>query len=165
MNSCKEYVLDDLTAVVAIPVYNIDAADPASPVNRLTPTIRSDDFSPAYGYSIVIGRRITVAGDSIDLVPIVMHTGKAKDDESDSVTGRNHTVTVSCEVDDRDGAVWAPLLTLERSPRHLLLTFRDGTRAFVSATRDTYVCTVERSGAKTTVQFKVHNIMGIQLIV
>lgn len=163
MNSCREYALDDLTAVTAIPIGNIAASDPASAVNSLTPTIRSASFSPSLAGAITIGTLPAMQGG--DLIPIRRGTGKAKDDESDSVAGRGHTVTVSCEVDDRDGAVWAPLLTLERSPRHLILTFRGGARAFVSATQDSYLCTVERDGAKTSVQFRVQNLMGIQLIV
>ena len=91
-------------------------------------------------------------------------TGKAKDDESDSVAGRMHTVTVTCEVDDREFEVWDHLLTLERTYRHLILTFRDNSRAFVSSTQDTYLCSVERDGAKTTVTFRIQNLMGIQRV-
>ena len=155
--SCKEYQLDDLMAITAVPVANISASDPSSPVNRIGATVPS--FSPSLAGAITIG--LHPGAD----IPIVRDTGKAKDDESDSVAGRLHTVAVTCEVDDRDGAVWAPLLTLERSQRHLLLTFRGGARAFVSATRDTYICTVERNGAKTSVSFRIQNLMGIQLMV
>lgn len=155
--SCKEYQLDDLMAITAVPVANISAASAMSPVNALTPTVAS--FTPTMTGAIAIGMQ---PGADI---PIMRDTGKAKDDESDSVSGRLHTVSVSCEVDDRDGAVWAPLLTLERSPRHLLLTFRGGARAFVSASQYTYVCTVERNGAKTSVAFRIQNLMGIQLMV
>ena len=56
------------------------------------------------------------------------------------------------------------LLKLERTPAHLLLTFRGGIRAFVQGSIDTYHCEVERDGAKTSVQFKVQSLMGIQLI-
>ena len=92
-------------------------------------------------------------------------SGKAKDDENDSVAGRLHTVTVTCEADDRDSDVWNHLLTLERTPSHLLLTFRDSTRAFVSATEDTYLCNVECDGSKTSITLRVQNLMGIQLLV
>lgn len=155
--SCKEYQLDDLMAITAVPIANISASDTASPVNKLTPTVAA--FTPAMTGAITIGMQ---AGADI---PIMRDTGKAKDDESDSVAGRLHTVTVQCEVDDRDGAVWAPLLTLERSQRHLILTFRGGARAFVAASQDTYICTVERNGAKTSVAFRIQNLMGIQLMV
>jgi len=154
--SCKEYQLDDLMAITAVPIANISASDPASPVNKLTPTLAA--FTPTTTGAITIGMQ---AGADI---PIMRDSGKAKDDESDSVAGRLHTVSVSCEVDDRDGAVWAPLLTLERSQRHLILTFRGGARAFVAASQDTYICTVERNGAKTSVAFKIQNLMGIQLM-
>jgi hypothetical protein len=39
------------------------------------------------------------------------------------------------------------------------------THAFVAATRDSYLCEVERNGAKTSVSFRIYNLMGIQLIV
>jgi hypothetical protein len=158
MNSCSEFQLDDLMAVTAVPIANIPATDPSSPVNRLTATVGT--FTPSYSGAITIGRQ----SPGGNLIPIVRDSGKATDDEGDSVAGRLHTVKVSCEADDRDGTVWADLLTLERTPRHLILMFRGGARAFVAATRDTYTCTVERSGAKTSVTFTVKNLMGIQLM-
>lgn len=166
MTNCKEFVLDDLMAITAIPVSDISASEPNSPVNRLTPTIDSDDFTlsdEALRNAIVIGRQPATT-DGV-LIPIKRATGKAKDDESDSVAGRLHTVGVSCEVDDRDAEVWNHLLTLERTPSHLLLMFRGGDRAFVSVTEDTYQCSVERDGAKTSVSFKIQCLMGMQLIV
>ena len=164
MTNCKEFVLDDLMAITAIPVSDISAGDPDSPVNRLTPTIPGEYFNPTMDNAIVIGRQPATT-DGV-LIPIKRMSGKAKDDVSDSVAGRLHTVSVSCEVDDRDAEVWNHLLTLERTPSHLLLTFRDGvTHAFVSATEDTYQCNVERDGAKTSVSFKIQCLMGMQLIV
>lgn len=161
MTNCKEFVLDDLMAVTAIPVSDFS---PGFAAWQLTPTIPSAGFSPTLTRAIVIGQKPAVAGGR--LIPIVKLTGKAKDDETDSVAGRLHKVTVTCQVDDRDGEVWADLLTLERRQSHLLLTFRDGTtRGFVQATGDTYICTVERDGAKTSVAFHIQNTMGIQLIV
>lgn len=100
-----------------------------------------------------------------DYVPIVPMTGKAKDDEGDATAGRLHTVTVSLQADDRDAETWGLLLRLERTPSHLVLTFRDGTRAFVQGTVDTYRCTVERDGAKTSVELRIQCLMGIQRIV
>lgn len=161
MTNCKEFVLDDLMAVTAIPVSDFS---PGFAAWQLTPTIPSAGFSPTLTRAIVIGQKPAVAGGR--LIPIVKLTGKAKDDETDSVAGRLHKVTVTCQVDDRDGGVWADLLTLERRQSHLLLAFRDGTtRGFVQATGDTYICTVERDGAKTSVAFHIQNTMGIQLIV
>ena len=161
MTNCKEFVLDDLMAVTAIPVSDFS---PGFAAWQLTPTIPSAGFSPTITRAIVIGQKPAVAGGR--LIPIVKLTGKAKDDETDSVAGRLHKVAVTCQVDDRDGGVWADLLTLERRQSHLLLTFRDGTtRGFVQATGDTYICTVERDGAKTSVAFHIQNTMGIQLIV
>ena len=159
MNNCKEFALDDLTAVTAIPVADYS---PGTAAWQLRAAIPASDFSPVLTGAIVIGREPAVPGGA--LVPIVRATGKAKDAESDSVAGRLHTVTVTCEADDRDPSAWDVLLRLERTPSHLLLTFRDGTRGFASATRDTYVCEVERSGAKTSVSLRVQDLMGIQLL-
>lgn len=171
MNNCKEFLLDDLMAVTAIPIANISASDATSPVNILTPTIAKAGFSPLLTGAIVIGLQPATIGGP--LVPIRKHTGKTKDDESSSVAGRLHTVTVNCEADDRDiskdtanKTVLDYLLALERTPHHLLLTFRDGiTQAFVSATADTYQCNVERDGSKVSVAFRIQNLMGIQLLV
>ena len=149
MNSCKEFALDDLMAVTAIPVEDYRLGTLSW---QLTPTIPSSAFSPTLSRAITIGQSPAVAGGR--LIPIVKTTGKAKDAEGDSVAGRLHTVTVTCEADDREASVWNHLLALERTPSHLLLTFRDGTRGFVSATRDTYTCEVERNGAKTNVRLR-----------
>lgn len=177
--NCQEYLLDDLTAVTAIPVGDIPAGDLSSAVNSVSPTIAASGFSPSLANAVTVGREmldLTVDGGtgnkSSRLVPIKRFTGKAKDDENDSVAGRIHTVTVTCEADDRNTgkdshgmSVFDYLLALERTPSHLVLTFRDGQRAFVSATEDTYRCTTERDGAKTTVTFRIQNFMGIQLLV
>lgn len=160
MTSCKEFVLDDLMAIIAVPLADFPVGTSAW---QLTPTIPSGSFSPVLGNAVTVGRAPATADGT--LVPIMQKTGKAKDNESDSVAGRLHTVSVACEVDDRDGEVWDSLLELERTPSHLVLSFRGNTRAFVAATEDTYTCNVERDGAKTSVTFKIYNMMGIQLIV
>ena len=150
MTGCSEFILDDVLAVTAIPVTDMPADNPSSPVNSLEPTIRANGFRPVLTHAVTIGLRPATDGGA--LIPVIRHTGKARDEESDSVAGRLHTVTVTCEIDSRDGTVWADLLMLERTPSHLVLTFRDGvTRAFVSASRDTYTCSTGRDGAKTTV--------------
>ena len=159
MYSCKEFVLDDLMAIVAIPVedYNVGAAP-----WQLKAVIPATGFAPNLAHAITIG--LQSAAYHGTLIPIMRSTGKAKDAESDSVAGRKHSVSVQCEADDREASAWNDLLTLERTPSHLLLTFRGGIRAFVQATEDTYKCEVERDGAKTSVAFKVDCLMGIQLI-
>jgi len=164
MTNCKEFVLDDVMAITAIPLANISASSVTSPVNQLSPALPSSAIVPSMlSNSITIGLQPAVLGGT--LIPIMRKSGKAKDDESDSVAGRLHAVTVTCEADDRDSDVWNHLLTLERTPSHLLLTFRDNTRAFVSATEDTYLCNVERDGSKTSITLMVQNLMGIQLLV
>lgn len=171
MNNCKEFILDDVLAVTAIPVGDLPAADVESPVNAITPIIRARDFFPTLTNAITIGLQAATAGGR--LVPVKRHSGKAKDEESDNVAGRLHTVTVNCEVNsramDEDSSGSTPydyLLALERTPSHLLLTFRDGvTRAFVASSQDTYKCTVEHDGSKTSVAFKIQNLYGIQLLV
>lgn len=161
--NCQEYLLDDVMAICAIPIANIPLSDPSSVANCLGPTIRKADFVPSYDGAITIGLQPAVSGGK--LIPIRRTTGKAKDDTSDSVAGRLHTVTVTCDVDDRDGAVWADLLMLERMPSHLRLTFRNQSLAFVSANRDSYLCTVERDGARTTVTLRIQCLMGVQPII
>lgn len=171
MTNCKEFVLDDIMAITAIPVGNIPASSPTSPVNVLAPTIAKSGFNPQLTGSITIGQQASAGGT---LVPIKRQSGKAKDEEGDSVAGRLHTVTVNCEVDERGGELWAPIaalgntpcsLRLERTAHHLLLTFRDGTQGFVAANADTYTCIIERDGAKVSAQFRIQNLMGIQMLV
>ena len=180
MTNCKEFPLDDLMAITAIPVADIPASDTTSPVNTLTPTISRAAFYPTLAHAVTIGRTpldLTPSGGvqnrAACLVPIRRLTGKAKDEESDSVAGRLHTVTATCEADERDGTLWAPVtalsgapcsLHLERTPCHLVLQFRDGTLGFATATPDTYLCTIDRDGAKVNIQFRLQNWLGIQMI-
>lgn len=158
--NCKEFYLDDVMAIVAVPVDDYDFWPYVSP---LQPTIASADFSLPMTNAIVIGQQ--AATDGGELIPIIKLTGKAEDVEDDSVAGRKHTVTVKCEVDDRDHGTWPLLRTLEIAPRHLLLTFRGGEQAFVAASEDTYKFSVSRSGAKTSVQFRIESISGLQIII
>jgi hypothetical protein len=160
MNNCKEYALDDLLAVTAIPVADYGAADKAE---HLKPLIDGNHFTPTLANSITIGLTAAVAGGR--LIPVMRGSGKAKDAEADTVAGRLHTVTVTCEADDRDSMTWDHMLALERTPCHLVLTFRGGTRAFVEATEDTYLCTKERDGSKTSITLRIQDTMGIQMIV
>lgn len=175
MSACKEFFLDDLMAITAIPVtvYNPTAVSGGSPSGitswLLTPVIPKAQFSPTLTRAITIGQQPATGGT---LIPIMRLTGKAKDDESDQTAGRLHKVTVNCQIDDRDLSrdasgmtVLDHLLTLQRTPSHLLLTFRDKSRAFVQASKDTYLCTVDRDGAKTSVQFRIECLMGIQMLV
>ena len=115
MNNCKEFALDDLMAITAIPVADYVLGTKAW---QLKPTIVTTSFSPTLTNTIVIGLQTATVGGK--LIPIRRHTGKAKDAESDSVAGHLNTVTASCEV--------------------------------------------ERSNGKTSVSFKLYNLMGIQLI-
>lgn len=163
MANCREFFLDDLMAITAIPLADIDAGDPLSPVNQLTPTIASAGFNPTLTHAVVIGRQPATANGI--LIPITRHTGKVKDAESDSVDGRLHTVTVTCETDDRRGEAWALLHALERTPSHLVLTFRDGiTRGFVAGSEDTWLCNAERDGKNTSVTIRIQNLTGIQMV-
>ena len=181
MNNCLE-IFDDILSVTAIPVAEIL---PSADAWRVGKTVTEHgtsntfnaafenkkdvkdgsklvDYSPNPQGTITIG--ISPDYPSGNLVPIIRKSGKAKDGTSDSVAGRLHTVTVTCEVDDRDGTVWADLLRLERMPSHLYVTFRNGQKAFAEGTKDSYLCNVERNGAKTSVTLRVQNIMGLQLL-
>ena len=158
MNNCSEFVLDDVMAITAI---RISAYTDIR--TMLSPVIPSSDFFPVIDQTaIVVGVMPAISGGQ--LVPIIHSTGKVKDSESDNVAGRQHTVTVECSVDDRDSDAWSILQTLERTPHHLILTLRDNSRVFVRATQDSYLCQVARGDGKTSVSFKVHNLMGMQLI-
>lgn len=158
MSSCTEFVLDDLLAVTVIPVEDYD---PGFADWQLHPVIPSEGFAPSTANAVVIGNPIST---NLPVIPLVRKTGKASDSESDAVADRAHTVKVSCEADCRDLSVLTTLLRIERTPSHLLLTFRGGKQGFVQANEDNYVCEVERSDAKTTIQFRIQNIMGIQHI-
>lgn len=160
--TCKEFPLADLSAITAIPLSAYTETG-----TMLSPVIDKNGFSPTINAdTIVIGIRkaINNSGPVGSLIPIVHGTGKAKDDEGDSVAGRKHPVNVTCEVDDRDSSVWTTLLTLERTPHHLILTGRTGDRFFVRSTEDTYHCETSRDGAKTQVQLRVECLMGLQVI-
>ena len=95
MTNCSEFNLDDLMEITAIPLSGIPAGDISSPANILAPTIQRSAFFPTLTGAIVIGQQAAVQGGA--LIPIKRNTGKAKDDESDAVSGRGHTVTVTCE--------------------------------------------------------------------
>lgn len=179
MSNCKEF-LSEVIAITAIPVANISASQITSVANLLTPTVPAVEFkatvtvsqvgqdsvekpNPVYKNAVTIGLLPAVSG--VTLIPMRRLSGKAKDSESDSVAGRMHTVTVTCEVDERNSNIWERLLALERNAHHLLLTYRDGkVQAFV-AVADTYFCDVDRDGLKTGVQFRIQNLMGIQQLV
>lgn len=160
MPACKEFILDDVMAITAIPLSDVSIG---SATWQLTPIIPLGQFSPTLSNAITIGLHTPDAYGT--LIPIMRKSGKAKDEESDSVAGRLHTVTVNCEVDDRDTAVWNDLLALERTPSHLLLVFRDQSRAFVQGSMDTWHCTVSRDGSKTSVAIRIQCHTGIQMIV
>lgn len=145
-------------AIVAVPVEDFR---PASQW-QIKKTIDEEQFSPVLTHAVTIGMIPAVAGGV--LIPIRHMTGKVKDSEQTAVSGRSHTVQVTCEVDDRDSEVWDTVLGLERTECHLILTFHDASRAFVEATRDSYQMTSERDGSKMTVTFRIHNLMGLQMI-
>lgn len=164
MNSCREFNLEDIMAITAIPVSkytdNTTILSPVIPESGFTPVI--DDTAVVIGRTYATG---SATGNPVGaLVPIISESGKVKDAESDKTSGRAHAVSVNCKVDDRESDAWEILRRLERTPSHLILLFRGETRAFVRATEDTYVCTVERDGKDTSVSFKIHGLMGIQLI-
>lgn len=160
MPTCREFYLDDLMAITAIPISDYNLGTNAWQLETVIP---ANEFNPLFTNAVVIGQK-PATPDGM-LIPIIRFTGKAKDDENDATAGRSHNVTVTCQVDDRESIVWPYMLILERTPSHLLLTFRDGSKAFVAATQDSYVCTKERDGAKTNITFKIHDLMGIQLMV
>ena len=162
MNACSEYALDGVVEITAIPLSAFNATSVL-----LSPVIDGPDFSPSLGAStIVVGLRRAVAyGSPVGrLVPIIHDTAKVKDSESDNVAGRAHSISVECDVDDRESSTWETLRILERTPHHLILTLRDTSRVFVLGTEDAYLCTVERGNGKTELTIKLKNFMGMQRI-
>lgn len=151
--------MDNMVAITAIPVDEFSVGSAA----LYGPTISEDDFAPPLTNAIVIGQYAAV--DFGIVIPIIRNSGKVKDTEQDQVAGRAHNVSIQCEVDDRDSSLWQYIRQLERSAFHLILTLHDGSRVFVQVTRDTYQCTTERGDGKTSMQFKVHNLTGMQLVV
>lgn len=158
MTNCKEFALDDLMAIVAVPVGKYAP----SSATILSPTIDVEELDDIVDAdAITIG---TMPQDGSALIPIVKGTGKVKDSESLDTAGRLHTVSVECEVDDRDSEVWTLLHRLERMAAHLILTSRDGSRFFVQGSENTFLCTVNRDGEKTGVSLKVQCMMGVQML-
>ena len=157
MINCKEYSLYDLLSITAIPIAKYTPAG----TTMLVSVIASENFNPTVDSSAIV-----IAGSASvgSLIPIKASTCKAKDSETDNVAGRLHTVNVNCEIDDRDADVWTTLQRLEQTPSHLILTSRDNTRFFVQGAEDTYLCSVERDGEKTTVTIKMQCMMGLQRI-
>jgi len=150
-------------AIVAVPVskYTPSGTSMLAPAITDAETLETLD-GIVDADAIVIGKS---SQNGSALIPIIRDTGKVKDSESLDTAGRLHTVNVECEVDNRDSEVWTLLHRLERMAAHLLLTSRDGSRFFVQGSEDTYLCTVNRDGEKTSVSLKVQCMMGVQMLV
>lgn len=158
--SCREFALDDVAAITAIPLTKYTETD-----TLLSPVINT--FSPVFDAStIVIGQvRQQVSGSGVgSLIPLISSSASVKDTETLGVAGRAHTSDVECEVDDRDADVWQTIQTIERAAHHLILLCKSGDRFFVRASEDTYTCTTSRDGKKTSLSFKIHSLMGLQKI-
>ena len=156
--SCKEFALDDLMAIVAVPVGKYTP----SGATILSPTIDGEELDGIVDADAIVIGKSSQNGSA--LIPIIRDTGKVKDSESLNTGGRRHTVNVECEGDDRDSEAWTLLHRLERMAAHLLLTSRDGSRFFVQGSEDTFLCTVNRDGEKTGVGLKVQCMMGVQML-
>lgn len=156
--SCKEFILDDLTAIVAIPIEKYTPSGKTA----ISPTIAKASFSPTIDSTAITIGTTAQAGS---LIPIIRSTGKVKDAEAVATAGRLHTVNVDCEVDGRDADTWNTLRKLERQAKHLILTSKDGTKFFVYGSEDTCLFQVDRNGSKTSVSFRLQCLMGLQMIV
>ena len=168
MVNCKEFALDDLMAIVAVPVGKYTPSSTTSELDQITrvmlmPTIDAETLDDIVDADAIVIGKTSQNGSA--LIPIIRETGKVKDSESLDTAGRLHTVNVECEVDDRDSEVWTLLHRLERMAAHLLLTSRDGSRFFVQGSEETFLCTVNRDGEKTGVSLKVQCMMGVQMLV
>ena len=155
---CKEYTYSHIASVTAVP----SAECALSPAAIFSPVIEDEQLTIAsLDNTIVIGR--SADGDAV--IPFVRDSVKVSDAESDAVAGRSHTVELSCEVDARNVTVITHIARLERGPYCLLLQLGDGSRAFVAADRDSYLCTSGKStDNNVSISIKIHNRQGIQLV-
>ena len=154
---CQEFYLGEIISITAVPVSDLTLSTAAI----FAPRILSGQWQVNYANAITIG---TLKRSSETLVPIIRRSGKAKDEERDEVSGRSHSVDVSCEADDRAPSSWSALRRLERGPFHLVLGFKSGGTGVVTSDRDSYSCYISRDGSETTVSFKLHNLSGIQIV-
>ena len=154
-------------AIVAVPVSKYTPGSATSELEQTKRVMLEPTVSAEVLDGIIDADAITIGTTSQNgsaLIPIIKQTGKVKDAESLDTAGRLHTVSVECEVDDRDSEAWTLLHRLERKAAHLILTSRDGSRFFVQGSGDTFLCTVNRDGEKTSVSLKVQCMMGVQLL-
>ena len=152
MANCREFALDDLAAIVAIPVWK--QCGTGMSVESLAGLVQDED-------SIVVGSFVRAGS----LIPILHATGKVSDTVSDTVAGRLHTVTVKCDVDIRNPEVVPFLRRLQQTPSHLILTSHNGDRFGVYATEYTYLCETEQDDEKTPLSIRIQSVMGLQRII
>ena len=151
--SCKEFALDNLVSILAVPV--------SKPLDAVPTGIESLAGLNADADAVTIGS-YALADTLVRLVP---DTGKATDTAADNTAGRLHTVTVKCEADCRDDRAVELLRKLERTPSHIVVTSNNGERFGVYATQHTYLCEVEQDAEKTNVTIRIQCMRGLQRIV
>lgn len=159
MNCLQEYNIHDIQCVSAIPAGSLTLAAAAI----LLPVIQSSQMTITENGIISIGVPLV----SFVFEGTILHnTGEfdCKDSESDAISGRSHTVSVSCSVDVRSSSSRAHLRALEDGPYCLLLHFRGGNMGLIMSDVDSYDCSVEYSKSTPTVSFKIHNLAGVQLV-
>lgn len=98
------------------------------------------------------------------VVMIAGMRGSIKDDESDSVAGRIHTVTLTADVNESSASTRSSLRRLESRAHALLLYFRDGRMGLVQCDRDSYLTTVARGETHSSIQMRIQDLLGIQWV-
>lgn len=159
MKNCTETRLKGIAAIIAVPVGDLSLTSSA----KVSPIVKTGDdtqFTFHKGNAIGIGRGSAIS-TLIRKLPSTDYSN-AKDRESDNVAGRAHTVTVQSEINDDNPNTLEYLLILERMAHSLILFLTNGRCYIVTATEDSYQCTVNKDTKSTSVEFHIHNLMGCQ---
>lgn len=159
MSNCTETRLKGVAAILAVPVDDLSLTASAQ-VSPIIKTGAGSQLTFRKENTIGIGRGSALA-TIIRTTPTTDYA-EAKDSESDNVGGRSHTVTVQGDINDDNLDTLAYLLTLERTAHSLILVLANGRYYVVTATEDSYQFTVNRETNKTSIEFRIHNLMGCQ---
>lgn len=154
---CTEIPLYDVQSIDAVPVADVWISAAA----YLATELRNSDFVIDPTRLVRIAAQDAGAG----IVPLLLTTrGGIRDEESDGVAGRVHTVTLTADVNEKAASSRAALRRLELRPHTLLIRFIDGRSALVVATKDSYLVTTSRDGSKAAITLRIHTAEGLRYI-
>lgn len=159
MSNCTETLLKGIAAIIAVPEKDLSLTTTA----QLSPVIKTGagtqlTFLRTNAIGIGRGKDISTL---IRTIPTAEYA-EAKDSENDNVAGRSHSITVEVDINDDNTSVLPWLLTLEREAHSLILCLTNGRYYVATATEDSYQFTVSRETNKTSIEFRIHNLMGCQ---